>query len=70
MPDQVVTDTGKGDDVNPRRVVASLLEGGRDEAGRNVGVEGVDGLVIAAGRGNGAGGRVGGQSVEGTLVRV
>lgn len=64
--DKVVADAGEGDGVNPGRVVVSLLEGGRDKGGRDIGVEC---HVIAAGQGNGADCRVWGQDVEGTLVR-
>lgn len=47
----------------------SLLEGGRDEGGRDVRLEGIEGRVVTARRGNGADGRVGGYCVEGTHNR-
>ncbi|KAF3407709.1 hypothetical protein DPV78_001055 [Talaromyces pinophilus] len=50
-------------------MVVSLLEGGRDEGGRDVGFEGGEGRVITARRGNGAEGRVGGYGIEGTHIR-
>lgn len=50
-------------------MVASLLEGGRDERGRDVGLKGVKGRVVTAGRGQGADSRVGGYGVEGTLIK-
>jgi hypothetical protein len=50
-------------------MVVSLLEGGRDEGGRDVWPEGVEGRVVTARRGNGADSRVGGYGVEGTHIR-
>jgi hypothetical protein len=69
VSDQIVADVGKGDDINPGRLVASLLEGDRDERGRDVRLEGVKGRVVTAGRGHGADGRVGGYGVEGMHIK-
>jgi hypothetical protein len=68
-PDEVVADAGERDDVDPDGVVAGLLEVGRDEGGRDVGVEGEAERVIAVGPVHGAGSRIVGQVVEGAFVR-
>jgi hypothetical protein len=47
VSDKVITDAGERNDVNPGSVVASLLEGGRDEGGRDV-LEGVESRVVTA----------------------
>lgn len=49
--------------------MVSLLEGGREEGGRDIGLEGVDGRVVTARRGNGAEGSGGSYGVEGTHIR-
>jgi hypothetical protein len=50
-------------------MVVSLLEGGRDEGGRDVGPKWVKCRIVTARRGNGADSRVGGYGVEGTHIR-
>lgn len=47
----------------------SLLEGGQDEGGRDIGSKWVEGRIGTARRGNSADSRVGGYSVEGTHIR-
>lgn len=50
-------------------MIVSLLEGGRDEGVRDVGLEGVEGRVVTARRGNGADTCAGGYGVEGPHIR-
>lgn len=45
-PDEVVTDTGKRNNVDPGEVVSSQLQGCRGKGGRNVGVERVARRVV------------------------
>lgn len=46
VPDEVVADAGKGDDVDPYGVEADLLEGGRGKGRGDAGVEGVEARVV------------------------
>jgi hypothetical protein len=43
---KIVTEAGEGEEIDPEGVAAGLLEAGRDEGERNIGVQGVDGCVI------------------------
>jgi hypothetical protein len=66
--DKVVADTGKWDDIDPRGVIAGLLEGGWDKTWGDVGIEGVYGRVVETGLSDGAHGGVIRYGVEGMLV--
>jgi hypothetical protein len=53
---KIVTDAGEGKEVDPYGVQAGLLEAGRDEGERNIGVQGVDGRVVTVRTADGTGG--------------
>lgn len=52
---KIVTDAGKGKEVDPEGVQAGLLEAGWDEGERNIGVQGVDGCVVTVRTADGTG---------------
>jgi hypothetical protein len=54
-PYKIVTDAGKGKEVDPEGVQAGLLEVGWCEGERNIGVQRVDGCVVTVRTADGAG---------------
>jgi len=56
VPYKIVTEAGEGKEVDPEGVQAGLLEAGRDEGERNIGVQGVDGCVVTVRTADGTGG--------------
>lgn len=66
-PYKIVTDAGKWKEVDPEGVQAGLLEAGRGEGERNIGVQGVDHCIVTVRTANWTGswgGRVVGPACE------
>lgn len=53
---KIVTEAGEGEEIDPDRVQLDLLQGGRDEGDRNIGIQGVDACVVTVRTADGTGG--------------